>query len=76
MPGRITTRRIEPDIEIALECHTKYSIESAIQIAKAVEPFRPMWFEEPIPSDSPDAMALIRWATRVPIACGENVYTH
>lgn len=66
---------VGPDIEIALECHTKYSTESAIQIAKAVEPFRPMWIEEPIPSDNPDAMALIRRATRVPIACGENVYT-
>jgi galactonate dehydratase len=66
---------VGPEIEIALECHTKYSTESAIQIAKVVEPFRPMWLEEPIPSDNPDAMALIRRATRVPIACGENVYT-
>ena len=68
-------KAVGPDIEIALECHTKYSTEAAIQIAKAVEPFRPMWLEEPIPSDNPDAMALIRRSTRVPIACGENVYT-
>jgi len=66
---------VGPDIEIALECHAKYSTETAIQIAKAVEPFRPMWLEEPIPSDNPDAMALIRKSTRVPITCGENVYT-
>jgi galactonate dehydratase len=66
---------VGPQIEIALECHTKYSTESAIQLAKAVEPFRPMWLEEPIPSDNPDAMALIRSSSRVPIACGENIYT-
>ena len=66
---------VGPDVEIALECHTKYSTETAIQLAKAVEPFRPMWLEEPIPSDNPDAMALIRRSTSVPIACGENVYT-
>jgi L-alanine-DL-glutamate epimerase-like enolase superfamily enzyme len=53
-------KAVGPDIEIALECHTKYSTESAIQLAKAVEPFRPMWLEEPIPSDNPDAMALVR----------------
>jgi galactonate dehydratase len=72
---RALRQAVGPDIEIALECHTKYSTETAIQIAKVVEPFRPMWLEEPIPSDNPDAMALIRRATRVPIACGENVYT-
>lgn len=66
---------VGPDIEIALECHAKYSTETAIQIAKVVEPFRPMWLEEPIPSDNPEAMALIRRMTRVPIACGENLYT-
>lgn len=68
-------KAVGPDIEIALECHTKYSTESAIQLARVVEPFRPMWLEEPIPSDNPDAMALIRRSSRVPIACGENVYT-
>jgi galactonate dehydratase len=66
---------VGPDIEIALECHTRYDVESAIQIAKAVEQFRPFWLEEPVPSDNPAVMAQIRRATNVPIACGENVYT-
>ena len=66
---------VGPDIEIALECHTMYNAESSIRIAKAVEPFRPMWLEEPIPPDNPDAMALIRRSTSVPIAGGENLYT-
>ena len=33
-----------------------------------------MWMEEPVPSDNVDAMAFVRSHTRVPIACGENVY--
>ena len=41
------------DFGLMLECHTRYDTESAIQIAKAVEPFRPMWLEEPVPSDNP-----------------------
>lgn len=64
-----------PQVGLALECHTRYDAESAIQIAKAVEPYRPMWLEEPVPSDNPDTMAAVRRATRIPIACGENVYT-
>jgi galactonate dehydratase len=64
-----------PDIDLMLECHTRYDAESAIQIAKAVEPYRPTWLEEPVPSDNVDAMAMVRSHTRIPIACGENVYS-
>ncbi len=64
-----------PDVGLMLECHTRYDTESAIQVAKAVEPYRPMWMEEPVPSDNVDAMATVRNHTRVPIACGENVYS-
>ena len=63
------------EYDIMVEAHARYDTESAIQIAKAIEPYRPMWLEEPIPSDNPDAMARIRSATHIPIAAGENIYT-
>jgi galactonate dehydratase len=63
------------DVELPLELHTRYDTESAIQIAKAVEPYRPMWLEEPVPSDNVEAMAKVRSMTRIPIAAGENIYT-
>ncbi len=63
-----------PDIGLMLECHTRFDTESALQICNAVEQYRPMWVEEPVPSDNVEAMAYIRSHTRVPIACGENVY--
>ncbi len=66
---------IPPEVGLALECHTRFDTESALQIAKAMEPFRPMWLEEPVPPDNVDAMANVRHHTRIPIACGENVYT-
>jgi galactonate dehydratase len=62
-------------VELALECHTRYTTETAIQIGRAVAPARPMWLEEPIASDNLDAMALIRRSIPVPVACGENIYT-
>ena len=64
-----------PDVALMLECHTRYDTESAIQIAKAVEPYRPTWLEEPVPSDNVDAMVEVRSHSRIPIACGENVYS-
>jgi galactonate dehydratase len=60
---------------LPLELHTRYDTESAIQIAKAVEPYRPMWLEEPVPPDNVEAMAKVRSMTRIPIAGGENLYT-
>jgi galactonate dehydratase len=68
-------KAIGPDIGLGLECHGRYDTESAIQLARAVETYRPMWLEEPVPSDNPETMAKVRAATRVPIACGENLYT-
>lgn len=68
-------KAIGPDIGLGLECHGRYDTESAIQLAKAVETYRPMWLEEPVPSDNVETMAQVRAATRVPIACGENLYT-
>ncbi|MEX2264431.1 MAG: mandelate racemase/muconate lactonizing enzyme family protein [Bryobacteraceae bacterium] len=74
---RVTAARelVGPDVELALECHTRYNTESAIQLGRAVAPSRPLWFEEPVPSDNLDAMALVRQSIPIPVACGENIYT-
>jgi galactonate dehydratase len=66
---------IGTDVELALECHTRYNTESAIQLGRALAPSRPLWFEEPVPSDNLDAMALVRQSIPIPVACGENIYT-
>jgi galactonate dehydratase len=64
-----------PRYDLALECHARYDVETAIQLCHLLEPFRLIWVEEPIPSDDVDAMVRVRNATRVPIAAGENIYS-
>jgi galactonate dehydratase len=61
--------------DLALECHARYDVETAIQLCHLLEPFRLMWVEEPIPSDNVDAMLRVRNNTHVPIAAGENIYS-
>ena len=63
------------DVEIGLECHAHYDTETGIQICNQIEPYRPLWVEEPVPSDNVESMLRIRNNTRVPIAAGENIYT-
>ena len=53
-------------MEIALEMHSVWNLPSAIRIAKAVEPYDPMWFEDPIRMDNLDALAEFKASTHVP----------
>jgi galactonate dehydratase len=62
--------------EMALACdmHGRYDATTGKKVAKALEPFRLLWLEEPVPAEDIDAMADIRHSTSTPIACGENLY--
>jgi len=62
-------------IDFALDAHARFDLPSAIQLARELAPFKLMWFEEPVPPDSIEALAKVRAASPVPICAGENVYT-
>ena len=60
-------------IEIALEMHGRWDLPAAIRIAKAAEQYRPLWFEDPIPTEDMTALARFVAATSIPTLCGENL---
>jgi len=62
------------NIDLACDMHGRYDAPTGKRVAKALEPFRLMWLEEPVPAGDVDAMAGIRHSTSTPIACGENLY--
>jgi galactonate dehydratase len=66
--------RMPADMALACDMHGRYDATTGKKVAKALEPFRLMWLEEPVPAEDIDAMADIRHSTSTPIACGENVY--
>ena len=55
--------------------HGQMTAAGAIRLAKRLEPYDPLWFEEPIPPDSPEEMAKVAHATSIPIATGERLAT-
>ena len=67
--------QLGPDIDFGVEAHWKYDVRDAIQMAKAIEPVKPMWLEDPVPPGNPEAMARVTHAVDVPISTGENLYT-
>jgi galactonate dehydratase len=55
--------------------HGQMTAAAAIRLARRLEPYEPLWFEEPVPADAPEEMALVARATSVPIAAGERLTT-
>jgi len=55
--------------------HGQMTAAGAIRLARRLEPYEPLWFEEPVPPDAPEQMALVARATKIPIAAGERLTT-
>jgi len=62
-----------PEFEICVEAHAKFNVAAAVRIAKAIEPYNPMFFEEPVPPENVDAMLEVQRSTSIPIAAGERL---
>ncbi len=55
--------------------HGQFSTGGAIRLGRALEPYDPLWFEEPVPPDNVAAMAEVARAVRIPVATGERLTT-
>ena len=55
--------------------HGQFSTAGAIRLGQALEPFSPLWFEEPVPPDNVEEMAKVARAVRIPVATGERLTT-
>jgi L-alanine-DL-glutamate epimerase-like enolase superfamily enzyme len=71
---KATRDAVGPEIGLAIDCHWNYNVQSAIEMARAVEPYRLMWLEDPIPPENIPAIGQVQANTRTPIATGENHY--
>lgn len=60
------------DVEIFIEGHGRFDVPTAIKVARRIEKFNPVFFEEPCPPDGIDALVEIRSKSPVPIAAGER----
>ena len=55
--------------------HGQMTAAGAIRLARRLEPYEPLWLEEPVPPDAPDEMAKVARATSIPVAAGERLAT-
>ena len=63
------------DVDLLFGTHGQFSPAGAIRLAKRLEPYDPLWFEEPTPPENTAAMARVARATSIPVATGERLCT-
>ncbi|KYZ75960.1 hypothetical protein AXX12_05840 [Anaerosporomusa subterranea] len=62
------------DTDLLIEGHNRFSVHTALQFAEKMVPYRPTWFEAPVPPQRISAMVEVAKRSPVPIACGEDYY--
>jgi len=60
-------------IDLAIDMHGGYDIASGIAVARAMEPFRLLWLEEPVPPENVAAMREVKRCSPLPRCAGENL---
>ncbi len=55
--------------------HGQFTTAGAIRLARKLEAYDPLWFEEPVPPEKPEEMAIVARQTTIPIATGERLTT-
>ncbi|MBO7361176.1 MAG: galactonate dehydratase [Clostridia bacterium] len=62
-------------VDLLIEGHGRFNVPTAVTIAKKLEEFGPMFFEEPVPPDNLDALAEVKRRSPVPVSAGERLYS-
>lgn len=69
-------KAVGEDIDIALDPHAQiFEPIRALEVAEAVKPYRPLFYEEPLRPENIDAMGQLHEKIGIPIATGEMLYT-
>lgn len=63
------------EVDIGVDFHGRVSKPMAKRLAKALEPFQPMFIEEPVLPEHNDILPDIAAHTTIPIATGERMYS-
>ncbi len=79
--GEVTERfaalreSLGPDVDIGIDFHGAVQPQTALLIMKAVEPYQPLFYEEPVQCQNVEMMAQLARKTHIPVATGERVFT-
>ena len=64
-----------PEIDIAIDMHGRTTPALSRRLAKKLEPYDPLFMEEPVLPGDTDALVALSRATSIPLATGERLYS-
>ncbi len=77
--AEVVTRNVRNAVgsscDLLIGTHGQMTTSSAIRLARRLEPFDPLWFEEPVPPENKKEMGRVAHSTTIPIATGERLAT-
>jgi len=74
-PLRLIREELGDSMDVAMEFHGYWNLPCAIEIAKALEPYSPLWLEEMLPQDNLAAYHELAQSTRLPLCVSERLMT-
>jgi galactonate dehydratase len=72
---RLMREAVGTRADLLFGTHGQFTPAGAIRLARRLEPYDPLWLEEPVPPDMPEAMATVARSTTIPVATGERLTT-
>jgi galactonate dehydratase len=63
------------EVDLAIDFHGQVSPAMSIRLAQALEPYYPLFIEEPCLPENVDTMVTVARSTSIPIATGERLFT-
>jgi 2-dehydro-3-deoxyphosphogalactonate aldolase len=72
---RVLREAVGPRCDLLFGTHGQFTPSGAIRLARRLEPYDPLWFEEPTPPELPEEMARVARQTTIPISTGERLTT-
>lgn len=64
---------VGPDAPLMYDGHGRYDADLAIRVAKVLEPFNFLFFEEPVQPEDEEALAKVAAHSNIPVAAGERL---
>jgi galactonate dehydratase len=74
-PLRLIREKFGDRMAVAMEFHGSWNLPCAMQIAKALEQYAPMWLEELLPQDNLASYRELHLMTHLPLCLSERVMT-
>lgn len=62
-------------VDICVGTHGQLHTQEAVRLGRRLEPYDPLWFEEPVSPEKVDEMARVSEKTTCPVATGERLTT-